>query len=390
MLHNQIETRSAVPLEIREDDPIAAAVAEVEQLRAAAEANRTNLDTRLTTELRGITDRMSAIELRLNRPGNQPPENRNEPSIEQRAFAGFIRQGREALSAEEVRALRVSDDTAGGYLAPAEFNAEMLRNIRLFSPVRTVARVMNTGAPSVKLPKRVGGMTAAWVGENQDEPETTVTFGENEYPVREIAAYVDVSNAILEDSTFDINALLAFEFAEEFGAKEGKAFVEGDGILSPLGFMSDSGLSYTPGMDSSAPTSDGLIDLYHAIKTPYRANAVWGMNSTTLGAVRKLKDGTSGQYLLIQGGMGNAPVTTILGRPVVEMPDMPDVGAGNFPIIFGDFMQGYRIFDRVSISILRDPYSQATKGRTRFHGRRRVAAGVGKAEAIRKLKIATS
>lgn len=113
------------------------------------------------------------------------------------------------------------------------------------------------------------------------------------------------------------------------------------------------------------------------------------MNATTLGSIRKLKDG-NGQYLLAMAGINNAPVTTLLGRPVIEMPDMPDISGGAFPVVFGDFMQGFRIFDRIALSILRYPYSQATNGMTRFHGRRRVAAGVGKAEAIRKLKIATT
>ncbi|UZE46980.1 phage major capsid protein [Rhodopseudomonas sp. P2A-2r] len=152
-------------------------------------------------------------------------------------------------------------------------------------------------------------------------------------------------------------------------------------------------MGYTPSGGASnfaaSNPADALIDLFHGIKTPYRANGVWMMNSTTLGAIRKFKDG-QGRYLVNIQGLDNTPVTTILGRPVVEAPDMPDVGANTTPVIFGDFSQGYRIFDRTSLSILRDPYSQATNGMTRFHGRRRVAGGVGKAEAIRKLKIATS
>jgi HK97 family phage major capsid protein len=102
-----------------------------------------------------------------------------------------------------------------------------------------------------------------------------------------------------------------------------------------------------------------------------------------------LKDG-QGRYIINIAGIDNTPVTTLLGRPVIEMVDMPDIGANTTPIVFGDFSNGYRIFDRVSLSILRDPYSQATNGMTRFHGRRRVAGGVGKSEALRKLKIATS
>lgn len=349
--------------------------------------------TAFTGELKAANDniaaekkRADALELRLNRPGAAANDNK-EPTAETKAFEKFIRRGPEALG-EEVKSLRVSDNTAGGYLAPDQFNTELDRNVVLFSPVRQVARVLPTGSPAVLWPKRTGGMTASWVGETGARPETTVSFGQSRYPVFELAAYVDVSNAMLEDSSFDVASLLSFEFGEEFGYEEGKAFVNGASALQPSGFMQDSGIAFTVSGTPTALTADGLLDLYHAVKTPYRANAVWGMNSATLGYVRKLKDG-QGNYLLSQSGIANVPITTILGRPVIEMPDMPDLGAGNFPVIFGDFQQGYRIFDRVSLSILRDPYSQATNGMTRFHGRRRVAGGVGKAEALRKVKCST-
>ena len=112
------------------------------------------------------------------------------------------------------------------------------------------------------------------------------------------------------------------------------------------------------------------------------------MNRTTIGAVRKMKAG-DGDYLWRDSlSEGNPP--TILGRPVVELPDMPDVAADANPIVFGDMRQGYRIVDRVALSVLRDPYSRATNGQTRFHARRRVGGDVVKAEALRLLKVATA
>jgi HK97 family phage major capsid protein len=370
-----------------QDDSIAEVRTAVEDFTASAQQGFVSIDTTLS-ELR---QRLERTETTLRRPG-VGTENRGEDAraVEHRAFVHFIRQGMERLSVDEVRSLRVSDDTAGGYLAPDQFQAELLRNVVLFSPVRGVARVAGTSSAAVLLPKRTGRMTAQWVGEGDDRPETTITYGQNRYPVCELTAYVDVSNANLEDSAFDVAAELAFDFAEEFGKAEGAAFVNGSSQLSPIGFMQNTEIAYTPGGDASAITAGGLIDLYHALPTPYRTNAVWGMNSAALGKVRKLQDPSTGTYLLITSGIANAPATTLLGRPVVEMPDMPDVSGNAYPIIFGDFMNGYRIFDRVALSILRDPYSQATKGMTRFHGRRRVAGGVAKPEALRKLKIATS
>jgi HK97 family phage major capsid protein len=381
------------PIEFKEDSPnVEQAIADLTKAfdtkMAALTADIKTVDAKTALDPK-LVERLDRLEAKTNRPGTGTDETKEADALEKKAFETFVRKGKEALTADEIKSLRVSDDTAGGYLAPDAFQTELDRNVVLFSPVRSISRVMPTGAPAVLWPKRTGGMTAAWVGETQARPETTVTFGQNRYGVCEIAAYVDVSNAMLEDSVFDIGQLLAFEFGEEFGYLEGVAFVNGASQLSPSGFMADANVSYTPGTDASAVKADGLIDLYHAVKAPYRINGTFGMNSTTLGAIRKLKDST-GNYLVAMAGLNNTPVTTLLGRPIVEMPDMPDIGANAYPVIFGDFMQGYRIFDRISLSILRDPYSQATNGMTRFHGRRRVAGGVGKAEAIRKLKIATS
>jgi HK97 family phage major capsid protein len=368
-------------------DPAAEIRTAIDTFTAAADQRFGALDAALT-ELRGRLDRAETV---MRRPGVAGGNDAGPTAAaELRAFVSFVRRGREALSADEIRSLRVSDDTAGGYLAPDQFVAELLRNVVLFSPVRAIARAMPIGGAAALLPRRTGGLTAAWVDEQEDRPETSASFGQNRYDVRELACYVDVSNALLDDAAFDIAAELSFEFAEEFGRAEGEAFVNGNGVKRPLGFMQDSGLAYTPSGDASKVTAGGLIDLFHALPTPYRANGTWAMNATTLGAVRKLQDPTTGTYLLMTADIANSPATTLLGRPVVEMPDMPDVAGNAFPVVFGDFMQGYRVFDRVPLSVLRDPYSVATKGMTRFHGRRRVAAGVAKAEALRKLKIATS
>lgn len=366
--------------------------ADLAEIRSAVEGFTTNAEQRLgqlDTALTEIRTRLDRTETVLRRPG-AGQDQRPQAEVETRAFTTFLRRGREGMEAPEVRSLRVSDDTAGGYLAPDQFVTELLRNVVAFSPVRSVARVANTSAGAVLLPKRTGGMTAQWVGETAPRPETTVTFGQNRYEVREIACWVDVSNVMLEDSAFDVASELSFEFAEEFGRAEGAAFVNGDGALKPFGFMQDPTIPVVPTGDAAKITSDSILDIYHALPTAYRANAVWAMNSNTLASVRKIKDAAGG-YLLVDAGFNTtSPTATLMGRPVVEMPDMPDPAANTTPIVFGDFGQGYRIFDRVALSVLRDPYSQATNGMTRFHGRRRVAGGVAKSEALRKLKIAAS
>ncbi len=384
--HIALEDVAVLPLEIRSEadntDPLAAATAAVEEIRSAADEFRTQHQN----ELRAANERIAALETRLNRPGTQQ-EQRNEPAIEQRAFINFARTGVERMEAEEIRALTVSTDTAGGYLAPEQFVAELDRNLVLFSPIRSVARVTPAGAGEIVLPKRTGTMTASWGGETTPATATQPAYGQQKINVYELKCYVDVSNTLLEDAAFNLEAELAFDFAEEFGRAEGAAFINGDGTGKPNGLLNTAGIETleTNGADLKA---DDLIDVFHDLPGAYASRAVWGMNRSVIGTVRKLKN-ANGDYLWQDAlTAGNPP--TILGRPVVEFPDMPDYPAASaeaFPIVFGDFMSAFRIFDRVNLSVLRDPYSQQVNGLVRFHARRRVGGGVTKAEALRLLKV---
>lgn len=386
--HTPLETRSVSPLEIRSEpdniDPLAVATAAVEEIRTASAEFR----TRQEAELRAANERIAALETRLNRPGAGQQENRDEPAAEVRAFNSFMRTGVERMSADEVRALTVSTDTAGGYLAPEQFITELDRNLVLFSPIRTVARVAPAGAGEILLPKRTGTLTASWGGETTPSTGTQPAYGQQKINVYELKCYVDVSNTLLEDSVFNLDAELAFDFAEEFGRAEGAAFVLGDGTGKPNGLLNTAGIKTheTNGADLKA---DDLIDVFHDLPGAYASRAVWGMNRSLIGVVRKLKN-VSGDYLWQDAiSAGNPP--TILGRPVVEFPDMPNyptaAGTDALPIVFGDFNSAFRIFDRVNLSVLRDPYSQQVNGLVRFHARRRVGGGVTKTEAIRLLKI---
>ncbi|MFA5119830.1 phage major capsid protein [Zavarzinia sp.] len=340
----------------------------------------------LTKRIASIEEILARNEIRAQRPGATAKA--ATEGLETRAFTGFVRRGREALAADEVRALTVADDTAGGYLAPADFQTELLKNLVLISPVRQAARVMNTSSGSVILPKRTAAPTAGWVGELEDRPEATPAYGQVEIYVHEMAAYVDVSVKLLEDAAVNIASELSADLAEEFARLEGVAFLAGDGVKKPRGLMVHPDVASVANGNATTLQGDGLVSLMHALPAFYRNRGAWMMNAATIGAVRKLKNGT-GDYLWRDSlADGNPP--TLIGRPVIEAPDMDDVGSGTYPVLFGDVQSAYRIVDRVAVSILRDPYSQATKGLVRFHARRRTGGDVVKAEAVKKLHMAVS
>ena len=367
---------------------------DVETRVAALEETVTGIDTRLKSveeSVGNVAKSAERIEQKLNRPG--AAEVKAEPGkLEAKAFGSFLRFGREALPADEVKALRVSDDTAGGYLAPADFTAEVVKGIVERSPIRQAARVGSTSSGEVILPKRTGTPTGHWVGETEDRTETGSTYGQVEIPVHEMACYVDVSQRLLEDAAVNVESEVAFDLAEEFGRLEALAFMQGNGVKKPRGVMDADGVPYTfTGNAStlgSAP-ADTLIDAFYALPAFYRSRAVWMMNGKTLAAIRKLKDAVTSVYLW-QPALTAGQPETILGRPVIEDPTMDDIGSAAEPIVLGDFASAYRIYDRVALSVMRDPYSVATKGLVRFHARRRVGGGVVLAEAIRKVRCATS
>ncbi len=319
---------------------------------------------------------------------------------ETKAYFDYLRHGTrdeptpgaEALTREEMKALTVGNDPSAGYLAPVEYAREIIKGEVEFSLLRTVARVRPTSRRSVQMPKLTGTFGAVWTAESGTRAETTgLSYGLEEFPTHEMYALVDVSEQMMEDSEFSLEAELQQEFSEQFAVTEGAAFVTGNGTGKPEGLLQHADVAETNSgsagsIGDSSGQADGLIDLYHGLKTAYAVNGSWLLNRATLSEVRKLKD-TQNNYIW-QPGLASGVANTILGQPYVEVPDMPDVAANAYPIAFGDLRRGYVIVDRVNLSVLRDPFTQATSGNIRFIARRRVGGQVVLAEAIRKLKVA--
>lgn len=371
-------------LELKGDDEDVSAIVQ----KALADLEKT-VDDRLKeaekrTDMSAIDDRLKAVEAKANRPGTT--ETKAEPTEERKAFGTYLRYGNQA-PADELKSLIVSSDEQGGYLAPAELSTEFIRDLTEFSPIRSVASVRSIASPSVKYPKRTGITNAQWEGEGDESDESTVTFGQVEVPARKLMTYVDISNELLADSGGSAEAEVRLALAEDFGQKEGLAFVSGSGAGEPEGLMTHPDVEHTVNGHATNLSADKMIDLMYALPAAYRNNGAWMMNGTTLAAVRKLKDGDN--TFLWQPSFQAGQPESILGRPVIEAVDMPNIGDGNFPIMFGDF-SAYRIVDRLAMSILVNPYVLATKGLTRIHATRRVGGKVLQAARFRKLKTSVS
>jgi len=351
-----------------------------------------------------MKEALERIETRLNRPGASatPAEIKAKRNAWARAVVNAVTQGEVNLNQDERKAIAdvmaeykvmsITPDTTGGYLAPSEFVAEILKGVTLLSPMRSLVRVRQTANRSVQQPKRTGQFAAQWTAENATRTETTgLTYGQFEIVAHELYAMVDVSQQNLEDSAFNLEGEIREEAVLQFAKAEGTALVSGSGVGQPEGLLTNADvLSTNSGAATSIADADGqangMITLMHALPTFYAMNGVWVLNRATLGSVRKMKDADKG-YIWAPGVAVGQP-NTILGHPYVEMPDMPNEGANTFPIAFGDFARAYTLVDRVAMTMLRDPYTQAASGNIRLWFRRRLGGQIVLAEAVRKLKCA--
>jgi len=378
-----------------DDEPVSIVTKALEDLQKAVDERFKKLEEKSAKdegtekeakEIKALQTKIADLEKKANRPAGTADEKDEKAEIEHKAFAAYLRRG-DATPAEELKSLTVSNDEQGGYLAPAEMSNEMIRELVEFSPIRSVASVRSIVSPSVKYPKRTGITNAQWEGEGEDSEESTMTFGQAEVPANKLMTFVDISNELLADSGGTAEAEVRLALSEDFGKKEGAAFVNGSGSKQPEGFMTNADIdSYLNGHATDLK-ADALIKMMYDLPAAYRNNGSWTMNGTTLGIVRTLKDG-DGRYLWQPSFQAGQPAT-VLGRPVVEMVDMPDIAANAFPIVYGDF-SAYRIVDRLAMSILVNPYLLATKGLTRIHATRRTGGRVLQAARFRKLKMATA
>lgn len=322
-----------------------------------------------------------------------------EISAVRQAFDAYVRRGDEAaLRQSELKAMSAGSDPDGGYLVPDELDTEIGRRLSELSPVRSIATVRQVSGAVLKKPFALDGMATGWVGETDARPQTaTPQLAELQFPTMELYAMPAATTSLIEDGALDIESWIAAEVEAAFAEQEGAAFVAGDGVNKPRGFLDypsvdDASWSWgnlghigtgAAGAFGSDP-SDRLIELIYALKAGHRQNGRFVMNRKTQAQIRKFKDADGNYLWMPPTGAGQA--ASLMGFPVVEAEDMPDIAADSASIAFGDFRRGYLVVDRAGVRILRDPYS--AKPYVLFYTTKRVGGGVQNFEAIKLMKFA--
>lgn len=317
------------------------------------------------------------------------------------AFCNYVRKNNAGGGVEEIKALSAGSDPDGGYAVTPDMGGRIAALVYETSPMRQVANVVTIGTDALEGINDLNEATSGWVGETDDRAETTAPrIGEYRIPVHEQYAEPRATQKLLDDAMFDVEGWLAGKIASRLARMENEAFVTGNGIRKPRGF-----LTYAAGAPSASSFStieqvatgaagafaasnagDALISLVYSLKSVYREKAVFMMRRSTLAEVRKLKD-AQGNYLW-QPDFQQKQSGSLLGFDVLEAEDMPAIAANSLSVAFGDFGAGYQIVDRQGIRVLRDSFT--AKPYVKFYTTKRVGGDVVNFEALKLLKFAAS
>jgi HK97 family phage major capsid protein len=318
-------------------------------------------------------------------------------------FSKFVRKGDTTnLSDMEKKVFQMGSDVDGGYLITKELDNSIDRVASTISSVRKLAEVRTIGKESLKFRVKTAGVAARWVGEGEAGGESTnPKWAMLEISAEEMEVEPHAYNTALEDADFNIEADLAEEAGIGFGEAEGVAFVSGNGVKKPRGFLSydiAANASYEwgkvgyiasggAGAFAASNPGDNVINLLHSLKSQYRNGSSLLMADTTLASLRQIKDGSGHFYLFQLDPTGNF-AGYVFGAPVEIDDNMPVIAANSYSIAYANWKRAYRIVDRRGITLIRDNIT--TKGTTKFNFRRRVGGGVKNFEAIKLMKFAAS
>jgi HK97 family phage major capsid protein len=321
-----------------------------------------------------------------------------------KAFGAYLRSGEDEglrTLVLEGKGMSTLANAEGGYLVDPQTTETIRGVLNATASIRAIANVVNVDATSFDVIVDHSDLGSGWSSEIGPVTETTAPLVDRiSIPLHELSAMPKASQRLLDDSAFDIETWLATRIADRFARAEAAAFISGDGDDKPRGFLSHEkapegawewgSLGYVvtgaEGDFAAVNAADAIVDLVYALDAPYRANAVFVMNSKTAGAVRKMKD-ADGRFLW-SDGLAAAEPARLMGYPVLVAEDMPDIAENAFAIAFGDFRTGYTIAERPDLRILRDPFS--AKPNVLFYATKRVGGDVSDFKAIKLLKFATA
>lgn len=319
-----------------------------------------------------------------NKPTAPMGDNKTGRATDEYKRAFWDNMRHKSVSYDVTNALSIGTDSEGGYLAPDEYEKKLVEALEEEVFFRSLATTIKTSSGDRKIPVVTSKGEAAWIDEGGQFPESDDSFGLTSIGAFKLATMIKVSDELLNDSVFPLANYISKEFARRIGAKEEEAFFIGDGAGKPTGIFDTKGAETGVTAASGNITFDDVMDLYYSLRAPYRNKAVWLLNDSTVKAIRKLKDG-NGNYIW-QPSVREGEPDRILNRPYRTSIYVPEIGAGNRVMAFGDFSY-YWIADRQGRSFKRLNELYATNGQVGFLASERVDGKLILSEAVKTLDI---
>lgn len=312
-------------------------------------------------------------------------EEKQAKTQELKAFETYLRKQSQFLGQEELKYLRTDVDSEGGYLVPSPLEGEIIKKITEISNLRSVARVRPMSTKTSSTPSRTNIVSAGMVGEGETDSLSTSKYGLEKLIAKKAQVTSQSTVEELEDAGYDVLNLMSQDVAETMAQLEGSQFVNGNGAGNNCeGFLTNSNVPFIVSSVADKITFDSLIHATGQLKYGY--NPIYAFNRKTLAEIRKLKDGEGG-YLWQAGNLAAGVPNQLNGYNYIILPDMPDIGANTYPVIFGDFARGYVIGDRKGMTMLRDEITKKREGKIEFTWYKRFAGMVQLPEAFLKIKI---
>lgn len=348
--------RIAVATELRDLDTAAAGrefTAEEVQSEERMHGEITRLDTVIADGLdanskaSALADAVAQLE---DRSGDVAVVNARGDEL--RALEAFVDGDAKAATfmPAEARAALDTGNT-GANIVPETMYSEIIKAaIERSSVVARLAKVVNTaGGAQINVPKRLTIPTAALVAEGGTYSKSDGTYGTVALNAYKYGFISQTSIELVQDSAFNVAAEISEMGGEALAAALGSAFLSGDGSGKPEGILNHAVTDSFAG--ASAITADEIFDVVHSLTQPYRQNAAFVVNDSTVKMLRKLKD-TTDQYLWQPGMSAGAP-DTLLGYPVFAEYGMPEATTGLKSVVFGDIGRAMLVRFAQGVTVVR-------------------------------------
>ena len=281
--------------------------------------------------------RQQAIDNELSRPTSAPITNAPKNS-KPAGFRASNEYKAAMLTALRTEFRQVSDvleegtDANGGYLVPEEYDRRLIDVLNEENIMRSLATKITTSGEH-KINVAANKPAAAWIEEGGAIQFADATFDQKLMDAHKLHVAIKITDELLYDNAFGLENYIITQFGKALANAEEDAFLNGDGNGKPMGMLADAETGVTT--SGASMTSDDIIDLIYSLKRPYRKNASFMMNDSTIAAIRKLKDNNN-NYIWQPAYQAGEP-DRLLGYTLHTSAFFPEKAAGKVALAFGDY-----------------------------------------------------